>query len=480
MKPEDIESEFKQLRAGAVVPDDPLVLIEVLFGIIHALESEVAELRARLGKDSHNSSKPPSSDGLAKKPAIPRKPGERRPGGQLGHEGHTLEFATPNHTVQHPPAEQCDVCGATLSASSGVVVERRQVFDLPPVVIDVTEHQVTEVVCSCGKVHRGVFPEDVSAPVQYGPGVKATSVYLTQQQLLPIRRSAEILDHLLGTPVSAATVMDAVEEASVLLAPAVEEIKASIQAAEVGCFDETGQRVEGRLHWLHSASTATLTWYGSHPKRGQEAMDAFGILPHFTGIAVHDGWASYREYGCQHALCNAHHLRELTQIFEITQQSWAQTMIDFLCRAKGIADGARASQTALAPDTLATLRHEYEAVLSDGEALNPVVSGDGKKRGRVKQSAATNLLGRLRRYGDDVLRFLYDLRVPFDNNLAERDIRMPKLKQKTSGCFRTSKGAQNFATIRSYLSTLAKQGRNVVQALIQTFQGNTLSPTPSE
>lgn len=479
MKPEDIITEFKQLRPDTPLPEDTTELIQMLFGIIHTLQAEVAELRARLGKDSHNSSKPPSSDGLAKKPVSLRKASGGKPGGQKGHPGRTLKFAIPDTTIQHTPPERCDACGESLALLPNTVVERRQVFDLPPVKLEVAEHQVTATTCTCGKVHRGTFPEDVPAPVQYGPRLKAASVYLTQWQLLPLRRSADLLSHLFETPVSAATVLGAIAEASQALAPAVEDIKAGILASEVVCFDETGQRVNGRLNWLHSAGTGELTWYGSHQKRGRLAMDAFGILPNFTGTAVHDGWASYRDFPCQHSLCNAHHLRELIHVGETTGQAWAETMIDFLCHAKDVSDKARADQTLLTLDTLSALRQEYEAILTRAEALNPVLPAKGKQRGRAKQSTATNLLGRLRRHADDVLRFLSDPNVPFDNNLAERDIRMPKLKQKTSGCFRTHDGAQNFATIRSYLSSLAKQGRNVMAALVQTFQGNIPDPLPS-
>ena len=235
-----------------------------------------------------------------------------------------------------------------------------------------------------------------------------------------------------------------------------------------------------RLRWLHSAGTPQLTWYGAHDKRGKIAMDDFGILPIFKGVAVHDGWASYRDYACIHGLCNAHHVRELIFLEETTQQAWPRKMIEFLRRAKVHADAAKLAQRPLARGQLSALRRQYKAILAQGEANNPrVARAKIRQRGRIKQSPAANLLLRLREHADDVLRFLTDERVPFDNNLAKRDMRMPKLKQKTSGCFRTITGAESFCTIRSYLATLRKQDRNVFHALTLAFQGNPPNPLPS-
>jgi transposase len=315
--------------------------------------------------------------------------------------------------------------------------------------------------------------------VQYGPVIKSTLVYLTQQQLLPIERTTQILSDLFGVKLSTGSVQASIAQAAQTLVPAVKQIAAAVSVAPVAHFDETGQRVGARLRWLHTACTPVLTWYGAHDKRGQIAMDAFGILPAFKGVAVHDGWASYREYDCAHGLCNAHHLRELIYLEETTKQTWPRSMIDFLCRAKDRADAARLAEQPLTRTQLSALRRQYEAILTQGESVNPRCARTNRSRGRVKQSPAVNLLLRLRCHADDVLRFLADLRVPFDNNQAERDIRMPKLKQKTSGCFRTITGAESFCTIRSYVATLRKQGRDVFHALILTFQGHPPDPLPS-
>ena len=275
------------------------------------------------------------------------------------------------------------------------------------------------------------------------------------------------------------TVQASIGQAAQRLTPAYERIAQAVSVAPVVHFDETGQRASARLRWLHTAATAELTWYGAHDKRGHIAMDAAGILPAFRGVAVHDGWASYREYACTHALCNAHHLRELIYLEETTQQPWTRKMIEFLRAAKKEADAAKEADRAINDTRLTVLRRRYRTILTEGERDNPRSTHRPRRRGRIKQSPAVNLLIRLREHTHDVLRFLTDARVPFDNNQAERDIRMPKLKQKTSGCFRTVAGADSFAIIRSYLATLRKQSRNVFHALTFAFHGQAPDPLPS-
>jgi transposase len=482
--------ELPDLSRLSVAEKDALILaqfeqlkqVERLTVMVSALSARVRELEGQLRKDSHNSGKPPSSDGLAKKPKSLRESRGRKPGGQAGHEGTTLKrVATPDVIVQHPLPEHCERCGAHLGAQADALIEdRRQVFDLVRPVLQVTEHRGYEALCRCGQRHRSRFPDNVCAPVQYGPVIKSTLVYLTQQQLLPIERTAQILSDLFGVKLSAGSVQASIAQAAQVLAPSVMRIAVALSASPVVHFDETGQRVGARLRWLHSAGTPLLTWYGAHDKRGQIAMDAFGILPAFQGVAVHDGWASYRDYACAHALCNAHHLRELIYLEETTEQSWPRKMIEFLRRAKDQADAAKLAQRPLARTQLTALRRQYKAILAQGETDNPIrPRTQPKQRGRIKQSPAVNLLLRLREHADDVLRFLTDARVPFDNNQAERDIRMPKLKQKPSGCFRTVTGAESFCTIRSYLATLRKQGRNVFHALTLAFQGHPPDPLPS-
>lgn len=476
-------AERPDLSILSVAQKDALIIalfdrVTELTATMQMLQARVEELEGRLRKDSHNSSKPPSSDGLGKKNKSLRQPSGRKPGGQFGHGGSTLKrVAHPDVIMEHPLAKRCNRCGAGLDAQAeGLMTVRRQVFDLIKPVLQVTEHRGYELHCTCGQHHSSDFPSDVVAPVQYGPVVKSTLVYLTQQQLLPMERTVQLFEDLYGIKLSAGTVQASIGQAAQRLTGAYERITQAVSVAPVVHFDETGQRVGGKLHWLHTAATLQLTWYGTHDKRGRIAMDAAGILPVFQGVAVHDGWSSYREYDCTHALCNAHHLRELIYLEETTQQPWTRKMIEFLRAAKKEADAARHAARAPSGHRLAHLRRQYGAILSEGERDNPPSTQRPRRRGRIKQSPAVNLLIRLRQHKTDVLRFLADLRVPFDNNQAERDIRMPKLKQKTSGCFRTVAGAENFAIIRSYLSTLRKQGRNVFHALTCVFQNKIPDP----
>ena len=345
-------------------------------------------------------------------------------------------------------------------------------FDLIKPALPVTEHRGYEARCRCGQRHRSRFPDNISAPVQYDPVIKRTLVYLRQQQLQPIAHTAEILSDLFGVKLSAGSVQSSIAQAAQTPAPAVKRIAVAVSTAPVVHFDETRQR-------LHTASTPLLTWYGAHDKSGQIAMDAFGILAVFEGVAVHDGWASARR--CLYpSVCNAHPLRERVSREETTAQAWPRKMIDFLCRAKDQADAAKLAQRPLARTPLSGLRHQYESILTQDERDNTLrARTQPKQRGRIKQSPAVNLLPRLRQHADDVLRFLADLRVPFDNNPTERDIRMPKLKQKTSGCFRTITGAESFCTIRAYFATLRKQGRDVFHPLTLAFQGQAPDPLPS-
>jgi transposase len=431
------------------------------------LTLEVTELKARLALDSRNSSKPPSTDGYGKpKPKSLRVPGQNPTGGQIGHPGHTLKRSEhPDRIVSHATPARCTVCG--LSLPPGTVVETRQVFDLPSLRYEVTEHQVLESRCTCGQSHRSEFPAEVKAPVQYGPRVKAAVVHLSQHHMLPAQRTAQVLGDLCDLPLSDATVLSAVSEASAQVEPVVEVIAERLVATPVVHADETGLRVAGKLHWLHGLATDHLTWLGLHPKRGKEAFAAFGLLEGFHNTLIHDGWKPYRELNCVHGLCNAHHLRELTYLFEEMNQAWAKRLMDLLvetCHEVNTAGGS------LTPDRIGAIRSVYWEILCEGEASHPRAPPSGK-RGRTRQSKAVNLLQRLRDYADDVLRFMVDPSVPFTNNVAERAVRMPKVKQKVSGCFRTVVGARAFCTIRSYLDTVRKQGGNPFLALVQTFEG---------
>lgn len=442
-------------------------LIRFLFAEMKKLIARVAELEARLDKDSHNSSKPPSSDGLAKKTVSLREPSGKKPGGQKGHQGKALKRAgSPDRMIDGQLPAHCHVCGNALAQTGARIVERRQVFDLPALHHEVTEYRTREARCSCGQLHASDgFPAGVSEAAQYGPNVKALAVHLTQGQLLPYARASELIADLFGLEISPGTLVTWVDQAGERLQPAVDAIAADLRRAPVVGADESGLRVSGKLHWLHTVVTPTHTWYGVHAKRGMDAIAAHAILTRYQGTAVHDCWKPYWQLDCIHALCNAHLLRELVFIGESTSQTWPQRMTDVLLTAHGAFQAARTANTPLTARSREAIVTQYRAVLDEGQAINPAAVRREGQRGRVKQSPAFNLLDRLRRHEEEVLRFVRDLTVPFTNNLAERAIRMPKVKQKISGSFRSFDGAKNFALIRSYLDTMHKQGHRMLDAL---------------
>jgi transposase len=458
--------------------DDIIRLLFPLIAQVRRLSARVAELEARVSKDSHNSSKPPSSDGLAKKSASPNMPSGKKPGGQAGRTGKTLErSARVDTTIDHPLPQHC-TCGASLADAAQVLCERRQVIDIPVAGYLVTEHCTWQTRCTCGQVHQSEFPADVTEAVQYGPNVRAYAVHLNHGQLLPVKRSAQLITELYGLSVSPGTVCAWGEQASQLLLPKVAGIAQSLIGLPVAGADESGLRVASRLHWLHTVASEKLTWYGVHAKRGMPAIKDHGILPNLLGTAVHDCWGPYWKLNnCLHALCNAHLLRELTFQRETTKQRWPKRMMDLLIRSRDYCAAARqAGQTALSAQRTRRIFRDYHAILDKALIRNPPADRQDKRRGRPKQSLAFNLINRMREHADAVLRFVTDLRVPFTNNLAERAIRMPKVKQKISGCFRTLAGAQVFCIIRSYLDTMHKQGHNMFEVLRLTFMGCPPSP----
>lgn len=448
---------------------------------IAALQSQVAELQSKLNKNSRNSSKPPSSDGLNKPaPKSLRVAGQNPTGGQKGHPGSTLRQATqPDKVIVHGIPEQCQACQHELPFA--YVVETRQVFDLPVLQFEVTEHHAMQAICRCGHVHTAEFPAGVNATVQYGPRAQAAMVHLNFNHAVSVQRTAALMKDLFGLTVSQATVIKAAVTSAAILQPTVDAIGQAAVNAAVLHADETGLRVAKKLHWLHVLATDTLTWMGCHPKRGGEAFDALALLKQFKGVLVHDGWMPYKALECQHALCNTHHLRELTYLLEELEHAWAGDMIELLTHANHLdnlncADGQSPNYNSRKYQTeVRELRDLYEAILAQAQTDNPMVPSTGK-RGRPKQSKATNLLGRLRDYKDDVWRFMTQPDVPFTNNLAEQTVRMPKVKQKVSGCFRTLHGAQTYCVIRSYCATMHKQGANIFDSLVAAFKGTPPQP----
>jgi len=443
------------------------------------LSERISVLEAQVAKDSHNSHLPPSSDRFQRQPKSLRKKSGKQPGGQAGHVGKTLKLSqTPDQVIVHA-VEHCQHCQQDLRQVASLQVERRQVIDLPPKRVLVIEHQAQQKCCpACHEISLAAFPQDVRAPVQYGAALGAVGVYLVQQQLLPYERASEVIEDLLGPAISVGTLQGLVARCAEQLAPVEEQIKAALTRAEVLHQDESGLYVAGQRHWMHVSATEHLTHYAVHPKRGKEALDAIGILKDFQGVSVHDGWRSYWQFLCQHALCNVHHLRELTFLEEEQGQAWAAEMKELLLESKAAVAQARAlGRSCLHPLEVADWKARYGALLAEGYQANPPdPPPETAKKGRRKQSPARNLLDRLSRYQEAVLLFLDNFAVPFDNSLAERDIRMVKVQQKVSGCFRSSAGAVAFCRIRGYLSTLRKQGVAVLTALEQALVGHPLSP----
>ncbi|MEO0644818.1 MAG: IS66 family transposase [Cyanobacteria bacterium J06650_10] len=473
-QPENQLSEA-EIRAVYSQGEEAVVsLVSQLMTRLNHLEAEVKELKGRLGKNSRNSSKPPSGDGFRKRTKSLRKKSQRPSGGQKGHPGSTLEWREQVDEVVPHRVDKCQRCGASLRATAVTGYDLRQVHELPSLSLRVIEHQAEVKCCgACATLNRGRFPTDVTSRVQYGRGVKGLMVYLMDAQLLPSDRVREVLSEVFGCEVSEGTLYNARAKCFDKLAAVEQHIKTQLASAAVLHCDETGLRVNRKLWWLHVASTAALTYYFVHPKRGCEAIDEMGVLTNFDGVGVHDGWRSYFNYDCAHSLCNAHHLRELRFIVERYEQDWAQQMMTLLCEIKAQVDEAKAAgKVALSTRPLHEFEERYQTILMAGFKANPPPPLDeraSKRRGRLKQSPAKNLLDRLERHDTAVLAFMLDFRVPFDNNQAERDVRMMKLKQKISGCFRSATGSRMFCRIRGYISTMRKQKQPLLEALTDAF-----------
>jgi transposase len=471
------------------VPADREPPHEVLAALVVSLRAElaetraeldralgrIAELEARLRQTPRNSSKPPSSEGLAKPaPRSLRKKSGRRPGGQDGHKGTTLvQVARPDREFWHEPA-WCRRCCAGLAGRPVTGVERRQVPGLPPVRAEVTEHQLIERECGCGHRTKAAVPQGAEGPVQYGPRIAAIIVYLYAGQFLSKERTAQALAELFGVPLSSGTVAGITARAAGRLGGFLEHAREQIAASEVAGFDETGFRVQGRLHWVHCARTGKYTLLMVHPRRGRQAIQAMGILPSFAGVAVHDAWAPYDTYTApEHQLCCAHVLRELQAVTDAApagQWCWAAQAAEAITAMQDLVrEAISQGRDAVDPVPLAAQIRLFRSAVLAGTSQTAARSGVLMKK---HNALARRLLDRQ----DDYLRFTRDFRAPPDNNGSERDIRMVKLRQKVSGCLRTLTGARQFCAIRSYLSTAAKHGIGFFDALVMLTKGEPWMP----
>ena len=478
---DELEQEIERLKRENQELRD---LLQQVVAQLTIAEETIKQLRQQLGQNSHNSNWPSSHDQSRQKakPKSVRPKTNRKAGGQEGHEGHTLKFQPEPDVVEKHRPTHCQHCQLPLP-QDGVpsAITKRQVLELPPLRFITIEHQAESIVCPCcGEATTGEFPDGVTNPVQYGSQVKRLAVYLHTEQFIPYERERQMLADLFELPIATGSLQNFVEVAAVNVTPAADAIKEALIQAEVAHADETGFYVNGQRCWLHTVSSEELTYYEPHAKRGQQATDDIGVLPQFKGILVHDAWATYFKYQLlSHALCNAHHLRDLTAIVENDQQQWAALMIVCLLSAKElVAEACQAGGSELPTDVLARIQLLYDAIVVLGMEENPLPDPQPPpdKQGRRKKTKARNLVERFDKHKAAILLFIHDFKVPFDNNLAERDIRMMKVQQKISGCFRSWDGALQFCRLRSYISTIRKQGLNVWEALGSLFDDDVLMP----
>lgn len=451
--------------------------------LIEQLQSRIVELERQLGRDSQNSSKPPSSDdentreSRQARRARERGAAKRKAGKQPGAPGaHLQRVATPDATIVHAP-EHCDACAADLADAPTVGSESRQVFDLPDRRCEVTDHVAERRRCACGHETVAVFPSDAMASACWGPQVRAIAIYLLVRHHVPVARVAQILSDLCAAPVSTGWVAGLSSEAADGLDDFIADVKGRLVAEPVVHADETGGRVNGKLWWFHVVSTALFTFLAAHPKRGNDATDAHDILPRFRGVLVSDRWKPYWSYpGLDHQICGAHLLRDLDDVAIVaTQTAWTDQMRALLIDALRRTEAARAAgDSALSRHQRARIRARYHTIVADAFAANPEPTrwnGEPRKRDSIEK-ASFNLAIAFRDHEREILRFADRLDVPFTNNQAERDLRMVKLQQKISGTFRTPTGAQRFATIRSYIETGRKHGHNPIDLLADLFTGH--------
>lgn len=457
---------------------------EAVVAVLVDFGKRLQDLEARLGMNSTNSSKPPSTDDKLSKSLKPKEKGKRKAsrGGQKGHAGKTLmQRENPDHTEVFRPT-RCEQCHGDLSETNSDRIIKRQVFDLPLPAIEVTEYQSHSIICPCCHHNNtSAFAEGVNAPAQYGKNLQSFIGYLSTHQMIPHERISELIEDLCGHRLSKGSIITILHRMHHACEASESAIKKQLMQSDLLHCDETGVNIAGTLHWVHVASTSTLTYYYLSAKRGKVATDAMGILEHYQGVAVHDHWSTYNHYDCSHSFCNAHHLRELQGISDYEKLPWSADMKRLLIRMKQMVHKAEANGKAdLSKAVYQRFLEQYDTITSAAlgvyEKEAPNAPPQPNRRGRQKQPKGKNLLDRLIKYKSETLRFMQDFRVPFTNNQAERDLRMIKVKEKVSGCMASYRGGEYFARIRGYISTVKKQNGSVLQELRNALEGRPFLP----
>ena len=469
-----VDKSLEELRHW--VQTDAEALVHYTF----QLQAEVRRLRDRAAQSSRNSSRPPSTDRPEQpQPKSLRRKSGRKPGGQPGHPGRTLELSDhPQHIAVHP-LQECE-CGEDLSQEPALDFERRQVFDLPPLKLECTEHRAEIKDCPCcHKLVTAAFPEELKAPVQYGKNFRSLLAYFYDAQLGASRRIRQMCEEMFGYAVSEGTLQSARQEQHQALEPFEERLKEILPREKVLHVDETGIPINQIQHWLHVICTPLLTFFSVQRFRGKAAIHAIGIIPQFTGWLMHDFLSSYLGFeNCLHTFCKSHLMRELVFLFEQHHQDWANKLYQLFLDMLRYAQKQKARDAPLSKAAYQRWQHRYRQALHAGRLANPPSSAQKSGQCR-KQSKEQNLLDRLEGYEDFILAFLWAWELPFTNNEAERTFRFIKTRIKISGCFRTLEGAQRHARIRSYICTLRKQGLPVLEYLRRALEGSPFLPTPS-
>jgi len=443
------------------------------------LKEEIKELKEQLNKNSRNSSKPPSTDNKFKeKVSSKSKNRNKKRGGQKGSKGNNLKKSDSPDKIKVLEDTVCKNCKHSLKEVEVKSISSKQVFDIPKVEMQVTEFQQYQKICPCCKtVNKPEFPTGLNSYVQYGENIKTLIAYLNTYQMVPYERIGELVEDFTLHKMSTGTIYNILENFHNKLKVFEEKSKESLLKSAVIHVDETGTKVGGKLHWSHVVSTSVLTYYMIHEKRGSKAIDDMEILPLFEGVAVHDHWKAYNKYECEHSFCNAHILRELNAVIENENLLWANDMHTLLTRMnKYIYSLKEKGKISPSKGKIQQFYQQYDDICKSAEQYYPPPLEIPKSKRKPKQSKSKNLLDRLIEYKDETLRFFINLLVPFTNNLAERDLRMLKVKEKISGCFASFKGVEIFNRIRGFISTMKKNNRSVLKELANVLNGEVYMP----